>query len=101
MTNNKSQTLLLNLQEFYPTTNQKNTLMMKKTFISLMVLIVAGFGFQNLLLAQDCATPTPLGRVVEDGGTGAYSAIMYTDSTLKTHTIFRPRDLKVFGTDNK
>ncbi|WP_218916716.1 alpha/beta hydrolase family protein [Alkaliflexus imshenetskii] len=75
--------------------------MMKKTFISLMVLIVAGFGFQSLLFAQDCATPNPLGRVVEDGGTGAYSAIMYTDSTLKTHTIFRPKDLKVFGTDNK
>lgn len=75
--------------------------MMKKTIISILVLVVAGIGFQNLLLAQDCATPTQMGRVVEDGGTGAYSAIMYTDSTLKTHTIFRPKDLKVFGTDNK
>ncbi len=40
-------------------------------------------------------------RVVEDGGTGAYSAIMYTDSSLPTHTIFRPEDLSVFGEKNK
>jgi hypothetical protein len=32
-------------------------------------------------------------RVVEDGGTGPYKALMVTDSTLPTHTIFRPRDL--------
>lgn len=38
-----------------------------------------------------------LQRVVEDGGTGAYKAIMYTDSSLPTHTVFRPNDLNVFG----
>lgn len=40
-------------------------------------------------------------RVVEDGGTGAYPAIMYTDSSLPTHTIFRPADLTAFGNDRK
>jgi hypothetical protein len=40
-------------------------------------------------------------RVVEDGGTGAYSAIMYTDASLTTHTIFRPNDLSVFGKKTK
>lgn len=40
-------------------------------------------------------------RTVEDGGTGAYSALMVTDSTLVTHTIFRPKDLSVFGKKNK
>ena len=39
-------------------------------------------------------------RVLEDGGTGAYKAIMATDSTLKTHTIFRPQDLSAFGKKN-
>ncbi|NLH17411.1 MAG: alpha/beta hydrolase [Phycisphaerae bacterium] len=40
-------------------------------------------------------------RTVEDGGTGPYSAVMVTDSTLATHTIFRPKDLSVFGEKNK
>ncbi len=38
---------------------------------------------------------------VEDGGTGAFKAIMYTDSSLSTHTIFRPNDLSVFSRENK
>lgn len=40
-------------------------------------------------------------RIVEDGGTGPYSASMVSDSTLATHTIFRPKDLSVFGRKNK
>lgn len=38
---------------------------------------------------------------VEDGGTGAYSAIQVSDSSLATHTIYRPKDLSVFGRKNK
>jgi hypothetical protein len=38
---------------------------------------------------------------VEDGGTGPYSAVMVNDSSLATHTIFRPKDLSVFGKKNK
>lgn len=38
---------------------------------------------------------------VEDGGTGAFKAIMYTDSSLSTHTIFRPNDLSSFTGTNK
>ncbi len=36
-------------------------------------------------------------RTVEDGGTGPYKALMASDSTLATHTIFRPKELSVFG----
>ncbi|HYG24060.1 MAG TPA: alpha/beta hydrolase [Verrucomicrobiae bacterium] len=36
-------------------------------------------------------------RIVEDGGTGAYPALMASDSTLPTHTVFRPKDLSGFG----
>lgn len=39
-------------------------------------------------------------RVLEDGGTGAYKAIMATDASLTTHTIFRPQDLSAFGKKN-
>ena len=40
-------------------------------------------------------------RTIEDGGTGPYPAVMASDSTLATHTIFRPQDLSAFGKKNK
>ena len=39
-------------------------------------------------------------RVVEEGGTGPYKAIMKEESTLKAHTIFVPQDLKEFDEVN-
>lgn len=39
-------------------------------------------------------------RVVEDGGTGPYKAIMVTEPSLEAHTIFRPEDLSKFGKKN-
>jgi len=75
---------------------------MKKNFICLIVLLIIGIGFSNPLLAQVANTSKlPVFKVVEDGGTGAYSAVMYTDGSLLTHTIFRPKDLSVFGEKNK
>ncbi|HTC51925.1 MAG TPA: hypothetical protein VK700_08330 [Steroidobacteraceae bacterium] len=38
---------------------------------------------------------------VGDGGTGPYKAILSGDSTLPTHTIYRPKDLKPFGPTNR
>ncbi len=71
---------------------------MKKTIIYLIVLVFAGIVFQNSLSAQEAgASEKATVRVVEDGGTGAYSAIMYSDKSLETHTVFRPKDLKSFG----
>jgi hypothetical protein len=40
-------------------------------------------------------------RTIEDGGTGPYKAVMASDRTLATHTIFRPKDLGAFGKRNK
>ncbi len=40
-------------------------------------------------------------RIVEDGGTGQYKAIMLSENTLPTHTVFRPDDLNLFGGKNK
>ena len=39
-------------------------------------------------------------RIVEEGGSGPYKAIMMEEPTLATHTIFRPQDISVFGADN-
>ena len=36
-------------------------------------------------------------RIVEDGGTGPYKAIMKEEPTLKAHTVFVPQDLTAFG----
>ena len=39
-------------------------------------------------------------RIVEEGGSGPYKAIMMEESTLTTHTIFRPQDLSKFDKKN-
>ena len=40
-------------------------------------------------------------RTVEDGGTGAYKAIAVSNSSISTHTIYRPKDLSAFGDREK
>ena len=39
----------------------------------------------------------PQSRIVEDGGTGAYKAVMKEEPTLPAHTVFVPQDLSAFG----
>ena len=50
----------------------------------------------NLAIAQERDF-----KIIEDGGTGQYPAIMEMDPTLPTHTIFRPQDLRPFGKKEK
>ncbi|MDN3203770.1 alpha/beta hydrolase-fold protein [Algoriphagus sediminis] len=40
-------------------------------------------------------------EVIEDGGTGEYPAVMTSEISLPTHTIFRPQDINSFGRANK
>jgi len=40
-------------------------------------------------------------RTIEDGGTGAFKALMASDRTLATHTVFRPKDLSAVGRKSK
>ena len=40
---------------------------------------------------------TPKSRVVEEGGTGPFKAIMKEEPTLKEHTVFAPQDLSIFN----
>ena len=40
-------------------------------------------------------------RIVEEGGTGSFKAVMMTEPSLQTHTIFRPQDLEAVGKKNK
>ena len=63
-------------------------------------------GARATLLALAClalAGPTAaqtVSRTVEDGGTGPYPALMLSEATLPTHTVFRPADLSAFGDDD-
>lgn len=50
--------------------------------------------------ARAVATETG-SRTVEDGGTGPFPALMVSDSTLATHTVFRPKDLSALGRKQK
>jgi dienelactone hydrolase len=67
------------------------------------------------LVAQQ-ATPALVGEVsfdapsaqlhriavtVGDGGTGSYPAVLAGDTSLPTHTLYRPRDLSPFGASNR
>ena len=36
-------------------------------------------------------------RIVEDGGTGPYKAVMKEEPTLAAHTVFVPQDLSAFS----
>jgi hypothetical protein len=70
-------------------------------FIFALALTISACIPISLFSHKPVASKISASRVVEDGGTGDYSAIMYTDSTLLTHTIFRPNNLSVFGEKNK
>jgi hypothetical protein len=75
---------------------------MRKKYAFFVFLALAGSSFLSYVSAQVTASTGQLtSRTVEDGGTGPYKAIMLTDNTLSTHTIFRPKDLSVFGEKNK
>lgn len=54
-----------------------------------------------LLLVLSIAAPSfsqeAASRVIEKGGTGKHSAIMMTDTSLPTHTLFRPHNIDAFN----
>ncbi len=75
---------------------------MRRKSLFLVLLAFAASGLFQPVYAQTSNTPaSSTVRTVEDGGTGPYRAIMYTDNSLPTHTIFRPKDLSVFGNAKK
>lgn len=68
---------------------------MRKSFVLFTFLAFTGFSFITSVSAQETFI------TVEDGGTGPYSAFMLSESSLPTHTVFRPKDLGAFGDKNK
>ena len=75
--------------------------MNKIHFLSIF-FVLTGLSLLNQVFAQEqAASVQTASRTVEDGGTGPYTAIMVTESSLSNHTVFRPKDLSVFGRKNK
>lgn len=70
---------------------------MKKTTLILTISMVCFLGMPHSIFSQD----KPTSRIVEDGGTGPFSAIMISEKTLPTHSVFRPQDLSKIGANNK
>lgn len=71
-------------------------------------ICVLGGGVSVLLFLSGCGTTRSdasaqhletetASRTIEDGGTGPFKALMASDRTLATHTVFRPQDLGAFG----
>lgn len=58
---------------------------MKKISAIVLLLILS---WANPLLAEEIVS-----RVIENGGTGKYSALMMTEPSLPTHTVFAPQDI--------
>ena len=76
---------------------------MKKISAFLVAVLVAGAGALNTVKAQE-ATPTATkvtSSVVEDGGTGPYKAVMVSETSLLTHTVFKPSDLNAAAKKGK
>ncbi|MBV2246234.1 MAG: alpha/beta hydrolase [Lentimicrobium sp.] len=61
----------------------------------ILLLLTSGF------LISSSVAQEKKSRIIEDGGTGKYSAMMMTEPSLPTHTIFRPAELTSFGRKNK
>lgn len=71
---------------------------MKKILCFSAVLL---FTFINSVSAQDSGNAPQKSRRIEDGGTGPYKALMISEESLPTHTVFRPEDLSPFGKNEK
>ena len=69
---------------------------MKKTFFIIM-MSMASFAMAQTSSQKE----TIRQRVIENGGTGAYKAVMTEDLSLPEHTILAPQDLSSFGTKKK
>jgi hypothetical protein len=71
--------------------------MTKKTSLLFMLALIITGASNNLIAQEQNNVDRSIPSTVEDGGTGPYSAIMLSEKSLPTHTVFRPKDLNSFG----
>jgi len=71
-----------------------------RLLLSFLLCLLAWCG-DAFATPRDTDAQQPAIVVVENGGTGPYSAIATEEPTLPGMTVFRPRDLTAFGRDTK
>lgn len=64
---------------------------------ALSVIPVSGFAQGSAKVEAPRTSKETSSRTVEDGGTGPFKALMVSDESLATHTVFRPKDLSALG----
>lgn len=75
--------------------------MQKITYSLCVLIIVSAFCFTHTATAQEKESAPKASRVVEDGGTGPFKAVMLSETSLPTHTVFRPSDLGAASREGK
>ena len=68
-----------------------------KSFLSAAFAATALMAVGAVSMSFTTMDEKPTSRVVEEGGTGPYKAVMKEEPTLETHTIFVPQDLSAFN----
>jgi hypothetical protein len=75
---------------------------MKRKFVSPVFLALNLLFLFSVVSAQTPVSSTQAtSKTVEDGGTGPYKALMLTEASLPTHTVFRPKDMSAINEKNK
>ena len=68
-----------------------------KSFLSAAFAATALMAVGAVSMSFTTMDEKPTSRVVEEGGTGPYKAVMKEEPTLEAHTIFVPQDLSAFN----
>ena len=68
-----------------------------KSFLSAAFAATALMAVGAVSMSFTTMDEKPTSRVVEEGGTGPYTAVMKEEPTLEAHTIFVPQDLSAFN----
>lgn len=68
-----------------------------KSFLSAVFAATALMAVGAVSMSFTTMDEKPTSRVVEEGGTGPYKAVMKEEPTLEAHTIFVPQDLSAFN----
>ncbi|WP_316769969.1 alpha/beta hydrolase [Pedobacter frigiditerrae] len=68
--------------------------------VALFFLVLLGIS-ENTFAQQQNLSLKYSETIVEDGGSGQYTAIMKVEHSLPTHTVFRPKNLVGFNAKNK
>jgi dienelactone hydrolase len=67
----------------------------------LLLIVLSGCATTDVAPGGAAVSTETASRTVEDGGTGPYKALMASEGTLATHTVFRPKELGAFGRKQK